>query len=165
MRRYSFSLKTPSHLLAKLRRDFERLKSSQELHQSDHAFNFAIAAWHMTDWVWKTTTDAQTRFARSTLGTFQQMICDESEAIRLCKDLAEGSKHFAVDKPDARAVVDSNVSATGAVLGAFTLGHDKLGEEVLKIRLADGTSKRAEEVFAEALAYWKQFFHKYGVSA
>ena len=47
---YSFALRSPADLLEKLKRELERLQQD-ETYQSDHAFNFAVTAWHMTDWV------------------------------------------------------------------------------------------------------------------
>ena len=53
-----FRLSTPMHLLDKLRWEiagFQRSLRSKsiyrELHPAYHAFNCAVTAWHMTDWV------------------------------------------------------------------------------------------------------------------
>ncbi len=47
----------------------------------------------------------------------------------------------------------------GGTLGSFTLGVDRLGGTipVLKVRLADKTSRLAEDVFKEALQFWYDF--------
>ena len=51
---YAFALGTPADLLEKLSREIERFRQDEQ-NQSDHAFNFAVTAWHITDWVYKDT--------------------------------------------------------------------------------------------------------------
>ena len=76
---------------------------------SYHAYNFAVTAWHMTDWVWEGSSAEQPAeiFARLA-GTgarrktaFQNGARKRSRAIHICRQIATGSKHVTVtDHPE-----------------------------------------------------------------
>ena len=53
--RHSFAIKTCGHMANKLHRELDRLcqLASDPDNPSDHAINFALTAWHMTEWVWR----------------------------------------------------------------------------------------------------------------
>ena len=166
---YSFALRSPADLLEKLKREFKRLQED-ETYQSDHAFNFAVTAWHMTDWVYK---DARQRdpanpkpFGYKGKGNFQKTVRDNCTALDICYELAQGSKHFELRQEQRKRVRKTDTSLTGdpsAFLGFFKLDHDRLAGTVLKIRLTSEESVRAEDVFAEAITYWREFFEKHGL--
>ena len=165
---YSFALRSPADLLEKLKREFKRLQED-ETYQSDHAFNFAVTAWHMTDWVYK---DARQRdpanpkpFGYKGKGNFQRTVRDNCTALDICYDLAQGSKHFELLPGQRKRVRKTDISAatTSPLLGGFKLDHDLLASTVLKIRLTSEESVRAEDVFAEAITYWREFFEKHGL--
>ena len=168
---YSFALRSPADLLEKLKRELERLQQD-ETYQSDHAFNFAVTAWHMTDWVHK---DARQRdptnpnpFGYKRIGNFQQFVRGDCRALGICDELANGSKHFEKHFESApenkKTVLKTDASIVGgASLGVFKLDVDRLAGTVLIIRLTGDESVRAEEVFAEAIAYWTEFFDKHGL--
>ena len=144
-------LRTAKDLLGKMDREFLRMRRDKKW-QSHHAFNFAVTAWHITDWVYK---DARQRhssnkspFGCRNLKSFQQFVRSDCPALDICYDLAIGSKHMEVSRP-TRKVAKTDVSAVAsAPLGGFILGSDRLGGVALKVRLADGTSSYALDVFA-----------------
>jgi len=164
---YSFALRSPADLLEKLKREFKRLQED-ETYQSDHAFNFAVTAWHMTDWIYD---DARQRdpanpkpFGYKRKGNFQQFVRSDRVALNICYELASGSKHFELPPEKKKKVRETDTSIVGgASLGVFMLGYDRLAGTVLKIRLTSEESVRAEDVFADAMAYWTEFFEKHGL--
>ncbi len=157
MKGYSFVLKSPANLLEKLARDLKRL-AQDEQNQSDHAFNFAVTAWHMSEWAYKAAQErsqGSKPFGCASLRAFQNFIRKDCPALDICYDLANGSKHTEVAR-SSKAVIETGVSAVASrLLDSFELGQDRLGGIALKVRFADGTSGYAIDVFMEALAYWK----------
>ena len=162
---YTYELRKPKDLLGKLERELHRLGKGK-IWASDHAYNFAVTAWHMTDWVWqheRTKSPGNTRsFGFSSVATFQNFITRDCRDLDICSDLANGSKHFEVERRD-RAVIDTDVSlGPSFVLDVSRLDIDALGgPPILKVRLADGSSKRAEDVFKGAVSYWFRFFREH----
>lgn len=98
MSEFTFSIKTPEDLLAKLHREClrcnEALKNWEETEAVDHAVNFVITGWSMVDWAW--SSDAVvTQYASK--GAFKKETRRNPE-MNLCADLANGAKHFLLDR-------------------------------------------------------------------
>jgi hypothetical protein len=59
-----FGLAAPHHMLMKLKWEIFKLRSvvaepcrpGAEIEPGYHAFNCAVTAWHMTDWVWQSAS-------------------------------------------------------------------------------------------------------------
>lgn len=165
---HSFELKSPSDILGKARRELGRLEHAYTTFEenqfvSDHGLNFAITAWHIADWVWKTYNPNNKRNLQALgLGKFDDfhnLIRKKSEALAICYEIATGSKHMKLEKDSKhiRRVEDTGVSA-----GASTIASNPF--RVLKVELPSGERKRAEEIFREATNYWEEFFGKYNIS-
>ena len=174
----SFALTTPEDLLEKLEREFDRfLRASQpdsddHTHQSDYAFNFCVTAYHMIDWVWEyehRVNGVNRPYGHSNRYELAEEVCDDHEAVAVCRDIANGSKHFATDpdrdsrlqSTEVRLTNNSGMGAPGDTpfgppgLRSFA-GTGVLREE-LWINLEDGDQRKAESVFKEALSFWQQF--------
>lgn len=155
-------------MLGKAKRELARLQDAyssldDNRFVSDYGLNFAITAWHIADWVWK-TYNPHNKTNLQALGLvkfddFHSLIRRESEALAICYEIATGSKHMTLDK-------DSNyqqrVGATDLSAGASAVISYPF--KVLKVELPNGERKRADEVFANAVAYWEAFFGKYDIS-
>ncbi len=167
---YGYKLHSPKSLLGKMDRELARVQKDEKW-QSDHAFNFAVTAWHMTDWLWdhavETNPGQREYFGRTNKKRFQNFVRGESKALDICMDLANGAKHFNVSR-QTKVALSADVSAKeiqGGLLESFVLGVDRLGGtiQVLKIRLANGTSVLAEDIFKEALEFWYAFCREHGI--
>ena len=165
---YAYRLQEPKHLLGKMERELHRALKDEKW-ASDHAYNFAVTAWHMTDWLWRqaevSEPSKRNHFGCRSLQTFQNFIRRESGALDICSDLANGAKHFVVSRRK-KAVLGAEVSTKvveGGTLGSFVLGSDRLGGTipVLKVRLANGTSRLVEAIFKEAVSFWYKFFRSH----
>jgi hypothetical protein len=76
------------------------------------AFNAAVTAWQLTDWVYGDMTQAQRdRHGIKSKRAFQDMARDQCRAIHLCRQIATASKHREVTLH-----VDKSVGAGVAVL-------------------------------------------------
>ena len=116
-----FALATPDHLLMKLWWEIEQLRQSLSVQSDDtadlhapayHAFNCAVTAWHMVDWVWQ-STDASGRAAilsrlglvpsapKKDFSAFNRELMKRYRPLHLCRQVATGSKHKIVENyPD-----------------------------------------------------------------
>lgn len=174
----TFDLVSCRDLLHKLERELKLIRlctGREEL--ADFGFNFAVTAWHLTDWVWADMKDAYSlkatlakeagvRPPEFALKDFQDMMRRKSEDLNYCRLIATASKHVSVEHlpgdPDAftatGSAVRSSVLLGGAPLVTSPLAVGGGGKYVLKI-IVDGKRIRAVEVFERVLEYWTQFIY------
>ncbi len=106
-----FDLATPAHVYWKLLWELSNLKRSEasenepdnsNLESAYHAYNFAVTAWHLVDWVWA-AADATFRehlskyfdnVPMATKGNLFGAIATRYRAIHVCGQIANGSKHY-----------------------------------------------------------------------
>lgn len=162
-----FALKDARDLLQKLERDYARFEaaslpeSNEHVHQSDHAYNFAITAWHMSDWIWQSDPVPAETFRCRSLRQFQANLVKQCPELDICQDLCNGSKHFKISRRVTRQIEKADVSAGPSVV--LSTGNHRVGSpigktrEVLKIELADSHRVKAHEVFDSVLKFWRQF--------
>ena len=118
------------------------------------AFNAAVTAWTLTDWVFEDMTLAQRSHHRvRSQSEFQKLARDQCRALHLCRQVATASKHRTVDKyPDPSVSAGVNVRP-----GCQTICE-------WEIVITDGTTTRlAVDVLEEAKAYWYRFIPKLGL--
>jgi hypothetical protein len=120
-----FDLNTPRDLLQKLEHDYQRILQSPI--DTYAAFDFMITANHIPDWLHPKDEPAQ-HTVRDSLGE-----------LRVCRELANGAKHFSLKKKGT-AVQGTTVAEaafdSAAFSGAFQI------EASLVIEL-DGTAAQA----------------------
>ncbi len=169
-RPFTFDLESCRDLLLKMERELERLNGTDVRQEViDHGFNFAVTAWHMTEWAWADMGDKhQLKLEiRKELGKppsklsrddFQKYVCEKSKPIDYCRVIATASKHLGVDHPSEFEAITS-AKPTGPVLvsGEFGLSID--ARATLKI-VVDGERLPAIDIFELALAYWTTFIHE-----
>ena len=113
-----FGLATPQHMLMKLGWEIAGLRSALSVpikpgaEPAYHAFNCAVTAWHMTDWIWQSATAddrvevlsklAAPATGKSNFGAFTQALTQRHRVLHICRQIATGSKHKIVERhPDA----------------------------------------------------------------
>jgi hypothetical protein len=172
-----FAMSQPAHMLQKLFWEWQLLSRSlspwtdNEGHPAHvfAAFNTAVTAWHITDWLWH--SGAETRailtkrfklnFTEGTknqlrvgLERFQDEVASESRPLYICRALANGSKHMRTNK------VDPNIRAIEQwhpVVQPMALAQK--GELVPSLLIADGNSTQdARSLFLDAFGYWEGLF-------
>lgn len=117
--RKSFDLEDPADLLEKLRYDIMRLKSAgSSIDLRYAAFDCAIAAWHLVDWLLASVPEAQqVRLSGTPHGVaggnkgFVKRNESRLPGIRECQLIANAGKHRILTKHD-----DASVSATTGIL-------------------------------------------------
>jgi hypothetical protein len=119
------------------------------------AFNCAVTAWHISDWLWKERRDAGLDVGD--LLKFQNTMQNRSRELRLCKHIATASKHRGVDRrrdPTIRVIVRSKDTAGGT--SSAEIDHSQHWE----IMISDQSGESdALEVFFKAQQFWDAEIH------
>lgn len=178
----TFDIANSCDMLAKLERELERVTQTDDRDDLvDHTFNFAITAWHMTDWLWtefegkpylkaRIAKAASMPPARFGLNDFKAFICGPrgSTAIDHCRIIATSSKHA-----DVAIVHQARLSPRVMPMQPrefrITHGLQLDGTPIVHIRarwvpeITIGSETTAAiGVFEEALRFWKNFITRYG---
>jgi hypothetical protein len=115
------------------------------VHQlKDSAFNAAVTAWHLCDWVFNDMTPEQrAKLNFRNLADLQEHVRENCRALYLCRQAATASKHWIVNKyadPKVQVIVT--------------------GESGWTIYFVDDDKEiPADQVFDEALAFWTGFIY------
>ncbi|MCL7942922.1 hypothetical protein [Marinobacter sp. ATCH36] len=150
----TYGLKTASDLLAKLDRDAKLL---QEGVSSDRFFNFVVTAYSLADWVQNDPVVPQP--AKADLQRFRG-----TTAIKICRDLANASKHFLLDPTrNPNPAVSAADSDQGFGAGRFGVGDYGIGEEKITVILGAGNSIDGLDLMEDTLMEWQQFFSNHGI--
>lgn len=135
-----------------------------------HAFNAAVTAWHICDWVWETASvELRERFkvdspepSAKDKRLLTALVYAQCRELYICRQLATGAKHFRVDQFN-----DPGVSTSlEAAMNVFE--SDASGKLHFFLTRAlfvnDGDTKHAGlGLFNRALDYWESFFQRYGI--
>ncbi len=101
----SFGLRDSRHMLEKLQWELSNLFRRQR-HDirvcQYHAFNCAITAWHVTDWLWQDiSSELKDKRQWEKCQDLQKYVREECPELNLCHQITTGSKHCLVEhKPD-----------------------------------------------------------------
>lgn len=174
-----FVLTTPQHWMRKLYWEIAGFTQAEETQGEIFGYqvlgywaaNCAITAWHMTDWVWASSSVSEQRalmednnFSGNTLRNFQTSIRANSRDLHYCREIANGSKHFQITRANADAEVQAqrNWSVKPAVVGELRAG-EPLAQYVMELAIVDGAeTKLARHVFQDAFDYWDRFLRQNG---
>ena len=119
----------------------------------DAAFNFVITAFHIYDWV-KAANSEKTSEAKKDL---QRLF--KSEYFRLCRDLANASKHMEITQYDT--TMTDVTSNQGFGVGRFGKGPFGVGEESIKVTSSSGEEVDILKLKDEVLELWSIYFRKH----
>lgn len=157
----TFKFKTPRELLEKAQREKARFiktyrawqaNGSDEDAVADHFWNFVVTAYHVRDWVGKS---GKVSFddARKFVGS--------NESLAVCEVLANGSKHFEIDRKryeSAPAVETTPTISAGGVSSLMVPATPKI-----KIQSERGTRFEAAELADRVITSWEGYFTKHGL--
>lgn len=174
-----FALNKPQHMLSKLLWEIDGLSKSLSVWTKRTefpeplfiAFNAAVTAWHITDWLWHSNAETRavltkryglnftegTKAAlRKGLESFQDAVVCESRYLYVCREIANGSKHMRTNNTDLDVTAEARWHM--AIEGA---GHVKPGDLVLSLVIVDGEREEdATRWFIQAFGYWEELFTK-----
>lgn len=145
----AFGLCDTRAMLEKLRWEAGKLSTLERhnvVERQYHALNAAITAWHITDWLWH-TMPAEVRVEWDNIQKFQEYVRQNSPMIRLCYQIATGSKHCIIERHP-----DPSVSAGMSGGEGYDYGNP--------IILDGDTRYLAQDVFFKALFWFEAFIHE-----
>ena len=150
MRKEFFEIASPRDLLAKAKRDYEKMKIDTS---TDTIFNFFVTAYHIVDYV-------------KALGTVPQTAIDtlySDTDFRMCQFLCKKGKHIQLrgNEPyEAKHVP----AIQGGILGSFILGYDILGRTETFV-IVDGTQELdVVKIGDDLIKKREDFFLSHGIS-
>jgi hypothetical protein len=176
-----FMLATPAHMLTKLHWEIYSLRKAltEKPEHIGHthapaycAFNCAVTAWHLADWVWKASSVDRRADILASLGTtaandrkdfgkFQTAIRNKSRALHICRQLATGSKHMNVtDYPDPSVRAEMRWEREPARVGKMRSGDPFAGYRL--VVSDNGVERAAIEVFESAFKDWERLLGRWG---
>ncbi len=152
------------------KRRFEKAewKGEGRADQMDAAINFAITAWHVTDWVWGQHEHALSEyFGVKTLTKFQNEMRRECSDLAVCDVIANAAKHGgAAHEKMGRPDVET-------ILVAHPASNDAAGVELVAVQTdlqwsleieVDGKRKDPLELFNRVFSFWHKFIQKHCVA-
>lgn len=173
--RHAFGVDTPRDMLEKLNRELNRITNSSEREDLvDHANNFALTAWHITDWVWRAAfsknpegvvkilsphPDLKSRFLQSkqrSRDLFTEALTQKCSGLAICQDICNGFKHVIASSPPDR-------EAPGATFATATFSGTEKSFPQLIIGSENGEEVEAEKVFNAVIVFWTQFMDEWNL--
>lgn len=162
--RPAFALRGCRDLLEKLRYETGSLNTTERFDVTGRAyiaFNCALTAWHMTDWVWAELDQDQRERIQKCAGTnfklvetcakpLQEFARCRSPALKLCELIANGSKHRVLRNPDPR-VSTKMTDGEGADYGN-------------PVVIEDGKETWVGDVLCQAALWWGTFLTDWNVA-
>ena len=139
-------------LFAKLEREYASLL---KLVTPDGMMNFAITAWSLCEW---TAKDPKLN-SRARAGTAS---IRSNKSVQICRDLANGSKHFEVTS--YTPTVSDATAASGFGQGRYGVGAYRVGESSIRIETPAGRVDGLD-VAAQVMELWRKFFNEHASSS
>jgi hypothetical protein len=162
-REKTFGLESCRDMLAKLEWEITRFKDARpdDVETLIYvAFNAAVTAWQLCEWVWADLgSEQRTDLGLPTLRALQDKARSESRAVHICRQIATASKHTQVT-----VAPDPNVETTTSATGVDAQADDEAinlifaATWVLKVR-DHGQTILAIDLFERALSYWTTFIY------
>lgn len=173
----TYGLETSLDLFRKLEWEVDHYKHASENDADElyfHAFNAAVTAWHIADWVWKDLSPEQRqqlekdwgKKLRENGGDFKGTLRLKNRDIAICREIATASKHFEITS-SRDETIDTVASATTSAV------HDSEGRQIqagdalvtvtrYKLKVIDGNDRREfVDVLDATVEFWGDFFNTY----
>jgi len=169
-----FGLNEPQHMVSKLYFEIMELMDSLSVWTKNRefpeplfvAFNTAVTAWHITDWLWESREPTRALMKRrfkfdynewsqngrnTGLDKFQDAVASDCRPIYICREIANASKHM------RRKKIDPAIKAVAEWYPALeAVGHVKVGDLAMSLTILDGDERQdAERLFIDAAGYWE----------
>ena len=136
--------------------------------QVDAAINFAITAWHMTDWVWDQHQHQLCKsFEVSKISEFQNEMRRQFPDLAICDVIANAAKHGGTahkkkDRPDVETILVAHPVANDAA-GVELIAVLADRQWSLKIRV-NGKPKDPLELFNRVFFFWHKFIQQHCIA-
>jgi hypothetical protein len=158
---HTFGLANARDMLRKLEWEVAEIERHDSF-TAYRAFNAAVTAWHLVDWVWRDLVGSGQRRPSDTKDAFQrrcEAVCPE---LKLCGLIANASKHGGHDRRRSAGAMSTVLLAdvVRAKAGAMRAG-DPLATWTWRLIIRDGEQERtAADVFARTLPFWRELIDR-----
>jgi hypothetical protein len=158
-----FRMRLIDDMFRKMRRELGYYREAGDIRHAsvDHAINFCVTAWHLTDWIWLGYSDyLKSNDMGLKLADFQLWVRESSRELGVCDVIANAVKHggTAHQKPGRPAVMTLLVTdpvPQGTTLVEFVAAN---GARPMRLRImVDGERRHAFVVFQAAVNFWWRF--------
>ncbi|EPZ52549.1 hypothetical protein M902_1255 [Bacteriovorax sp. BAL6_X] len=126
------------------------------------AFNTAVTANHIADWIWESISENKKKelsskfeMTNTSTGCFLNYL-KQVESIRQCREIANGSKHL-VDKPSTNIKANIKWKTIPAQAGTLYAGGPLSGNYYSLYVEEDNKQINVMTIFENAYAYWTNF--------
>jgi hypothetical protein len=174
-----FGMNQPQHMVTKLYAEIQQLTESLSVWTKSESFptplfiawNAAVTAWHLTDWLWASNQDTRVLLSKKYgfnydeatdngrekgLQKFQKIVREKCRELHVCEEIANASKHMRrrTNDPDIRAAIEW-------LEAPKDVGHVKKGDLVMDLVIHDKETKTdAQLIFIEAAGYWENLLRE-----
>ena len=156
--------------LGREKRRFEKAELNGEgrADQVDAAINFAITAWHLTDWVWSQRKHAlREYFDVNDIGGFQNEMRRLCPNLAVCDVIANAAKHGGTahkreDRPEIETILVAD-SVTKGAAGVELFAAPAHRQWSLEIEV-DGTRVDPLELLNSVFFFWHKFIQQHCVA-
>jgi hypothetical protein len=151
-----FQYSTPLDMLERLNRQFQYHRSDSL--NEDKALDFCLTAWSLTDWDFY-AKEPNIKFQErpivgQALGVHREKLYILCPALRVMSDIANGTKHFFLERPKAGASSISSHTEAGYSTG-FSHGYNR---PYLKIIFKGGGESENLNVLLERVSkFWNSY--------
>lgn len=178
----TYGLENSRDVLKKLEWEQSGLKAASKQDPKElffRAFNAAVTAWHLADWVWKDMTQNQRQQLETEwetklgidddgVGNFRHALRQKSREIAICREIATASKHVEVTRnPDK--TIDTVASARTSKVFDSDGNPVRAGEGFVvvpawKLKVLDGDERRDFiEIIDLVIEFWTAFVNERGI--
>ena len=168
-----FGMRSAHDIFRKLCREKQRFESAGSdnagrNNQVDAAVNFAITAWHITDWVWRRQEHELCKsFRVRSFREFQNEMRRQCPDLAVCDIIANAAKHGGAadkrrDRPGLETVLVAEPVAGGAA-GVELIAELTDRRWSLNVRV-DGKSQDLASLLASVFLFWHKFIQRHCVT-
>ena len=151
---HAYEIKTTADFFKKLldeREDFLKNPTS-----SRHAINCAFTAWHIYEWVYSEYQSHPFMQQFKNSKQFRDWLLKKNRDFQLIRDLADGSKHFSLNRPD-NTILGTHIKRKGELFGRRPLAEDTL---ILQMKFMNGSSMSFDDLFYVITIFWYEFLQR-----
>ncbi len=168
-----FRMRSVHDIFRKLGREKQRFEKAElngegRADQVDAAINFAITAWHVTDWVWGQHEQAlREHFDVNDLRGFQNEMRRQCPDLAVCDVIANAAKHGGTahereNRPEIETILVAD-SVTEGTAGVELIAAPARRQWSLEIEV-DGTRVEPIELFNRIFRFWHKFIQQHCVA-
>ena len=156
--KYTFAIHNEADFLEKLRQEFQDLSRLPD--SSRHAINFAMTAWHLTDWLWglrlKADYREQSRLFETTfrsLEEFRKCVVARCPEVEIMQEICNGSKHLG---SDPKRIADTfRAAPIGVEIAEGSDAKVSKGEARVWVTNQEGQTVAFVDLAQEVLLFWE----------